>query len=296
MKKITTSRKASSPIGVAVKKATTARKSSSNRQIVVNKHGQSLGRKGSETRQRLMDAARRLLSDHSPLTLTAVSVAKEAETSSATFYIYFDDVREILYALSEAASADLSEVHRILEEDWDTSAPDVDHAQRVVDTFNGVWKRHRDILRFRNLEADRGDQDFLDQRISSSVRIIDRIAERILAGYTPEQRPPRIEAYAEAATLFGALEGQAAVDPAVMDSWPIGEQRFSRAAAKLLARSFAGKAIDPNPPKGAAAAAAVAPKSNRLAPEKRVAQRATPQKPASAPLPAARKARSRTAG
>jgi AcrR family transcriptional regulator len=251
MKKTPTSRKTSSPADVAAKKRAAARKSSSTRRAVVNKHGQSLGRKGSETRQRLMDAARSLLSDQSPLSLTAVSIAKEAETSSATFYIYFDDVREILYALSEAASADLSEVHRILEEDWDINAPDMDHAQRVVDTFNDVWNRHRNILSFRNLEADRGDEDFLDQRIRSSVRIIDRFAERILLAYTQERRPPRIEAYAEAATLFGAIESQAAIDPAVMERWPIGAQRFARAAAKLLARSFAGHASDFEQPKTA---------------------------------------------
>jgi AcrR family transcriptional regulator len=292
MKKTTTSRKVSSRTDVAVKKTPTTRKSSSARQTVVNKHGQSLGRKGSETRQRLMDAARRLLSDHSPLSLTAVSVAKEAETSSATFYIYFDDVREILYAMSEAASADLGEVHRILEEEWDTSAPDMDHAQRVVDAFNDVWTRHRDILRFRNLEADRGDQDFLDQRISSSVRIIDRFAERILAAYTPEQRPPRIEAYAEAATLFGALESQATIDPAVMESWPIGAQRFSRAAAKLLARSFARHPGVVDIPSTPPAARKVSPRATA----NQVAQRATPNKSAPAAKTSQRKTPTRTTG
>jgi AcrR family transcriptional regulator len=236
-----------------------------------------------------MDAARLLLGDHSPLSLTAVSIAKQAEISSATFYIYFDDVREILHALSEAASADLSEVHRILEEDWDTNAPDMDQAQRVVDTFLNVWNRHRDILRFRNLESDRGDQDFLDQRIRSSVPIIDRFAERILAAYVPEERPPRIEAYAEAATLYGALESQAAIDPAFMEAWPIGARRFARAAAQLLARSFAGhRNIDER------ASGSVASKVSRSAKAKPVAQPTTPQKSGPVVKTAQRKPRTPT--
>lgn len=218
--------------------ASVKRNPAASKKARINKHGQALGRKGTETRQRLMDAARRLLVEHSPLSLTAVSIAKEAETSSATFYIYFDDVREIMHALSEAASAELAEVHRILEEDWDAGAPDVAHTLRVVDCFNDVWNRHRHVLRFRNLEADRGDRDFLEQRISSSIRIIDRFVDRILAAYPLGQRPSRGEAYAEATALFAALEGLAETDPEVIDEWRIGAARLSQATAKLLARSF----------------------------------------------------------
>ena len=95
--------------------------------------------KGSDTRERLMNAAKCLLTSQSPVELTAVSIACVAKTSSATFYIYFTDIRELILALSEAASAELVEVHRILEEPWDPENVALAHAQRVVDAFNGVW-------------------------------------------------------------------------------------------------------------------------------------------------------------
>ena len=64
--------------------------------IETNHHGPTLGREGRQTRQKLMGAARKLLDVYSPVDLTAVSIAKEAGTSSASFYMYFEDVRDIL--------------------------------------------------------------------------------------------------------------------------------------------------------------------------------------------------------
>jgi AcrR family transcriptional regulator len=225
------------------KRSVPADAATSIKTIKINKHGQALGRKGNQTRQRLMDATRRLLKHFSPVELTAVSIAKEAKTSSATFYIYFDDVHDIIYALSEAAGADLVEVHRILEEPWDPTTVEISHAQRVVDAFNDVWNRHRDILRFRNLEADRGSRAFADLRINSAIRIIDRFAERILSAYPKDNRPSRGDAFAEATVLFAAMEGMAETDPRHVEEWQIGAARLSRATAWLIARSFGARPV-----------------------------------------------------
>lgn len=234
----TANAKAKQTTAVAGQGNSKAKQRPSLRAARTNKHGQALGRKGAETRLRLMDAARQLLVDHSPMELTAVSIAKAAATSSPTFYIYFEDVRELMLALSEQASADLAEVHRVLEEDWDPEMLDPQQTVKVVNTFNGVWDRHRNILRFRNLEADRGDRSFLDQRIRSSIRIIDRFVDRIMAAYPRDHRPPRGDAYAEATALFAAMEGLAETDPAVVEEWQIGNARLARAMAVLLTRSF----------------------------------------------------------
>jgi len=217
----------------------------SARPVRINKQGQELGRKGKETRERLMNAARKLLATHSPVDLTAVSIARIARTSSATFYIYFNDIHDLILALSEAAAIEFSEVHRILEEPWDPGHIELAHAQRVVDAFNQVWDRHRDVLRFRNLEADRGDRAFAEQRIHSGIRIIERFVERIQAAYPVENRPPRGQAYAEAAVLHAALEGIAETDPIHVEQWQIGAKRLATAMATLLARSFGSRIASP---------------------------------------------------
>ena len=221
--------------------------------VRINKQGQALGRKGNETRERLMNAARRLLSSQSPVELTAVAIGRVAKTSSPTFYIYFNDIRDLLLSLGEAAGADFVEVHRILEEPWDPDNVEQGHAQRVVDAFNAVWNRHRDVLRFRNLEADRGDRAFAEQRIHQSVRIIDRFAERILAAYPKDDRRPRGHAYAEAAILHAAMESIAATDPVHVEQWQIGAARLASVMATMLARSFSAHPAPTtasNPPAG----------------------------------------------
>jgi AcrR family transcriptional regulator len=206
--------------------------------IEINKHGQALGRKGNQTRQRLMDATRRLLKKHSPVELTAVSVAKEAQTSSATFYIYFNDVRDIIYHLSLLAGEELGEVHRILDEPWDGRRLEIEHALRVVNAFNAVWERHRDVLRFRNLEADRGDKNFYGLRLATAIPIIERLADRIVAAFPKGQGLSRGDALAEATTLLCAMEAIAETDPVHVKEGGIGADRLSRGTARLMARSM----------------------------------------------------------
>ncbi len=73
-----------------------------------------LGNKGRETRQLLMATARGLLDKVSPLSLSAATISKEAGTSPATFYVYFDndqksaaprDAERLLALLSPKRSA-----------------------------------------------------------------------------------------------------------------------------------------------------------------------------------------------
>lgn len=191
----------------------------------LNKNGQMLGRKGLETRRRLMDAARRLLIDHSPFDLTILQISREAKTATATFYVYFDDVQDLLYALC----ADIT--HEI--EDLFSTRPDLlreparlhHDAVALIAAFNSVWDRHSDILLYRNLEADRGNPRFNDLRTRSAIPILNALCDRIATAYPPERRPRRVASYAEAVVFFVAMERLAAaihqypedgLDPAVL--------------------------------------------------------------------------------
>lgn len=211
--------------------------------VVKNKQGQALGEKGSATRRRLMEAARHLLKTESPMALTAVSIAQQAKTSSATFYMYFDDVRDIMYALSQLAGEEMSEVYVVLDEPWDPSEVEVDHALRLVETFDTVWNRHREVLRYRNLEADRGDPRFEALRVSSYMPVIDRLAAHILAAYPPERRPRRGDAYAEAVVVHAALERIASTDLEVVERG-VGVKRLQDARARIIAHVLGARAED----------------------------------------------------
>lgn len=200
----------------------------------MNKQGQRLGRKGAETRMRLMKAAERLLHTHSPVQLTAVAIAKAAGTSTATFYMYFDDVREILIALAASTVQDMQNVLAVLEEDWEPNAVE-EHAARLAEAYYQFWDLHRPVLRYRNLEADRGDPAFDKLRAEGYYPFIEGLATRILELCPAEVRPSRGDARALASVLYAALEYQAAVEPEAVHR-TVGLKRMKASQARVIAQ------------------------------------------------------------
>lgn len=211
--------------------------------VTTNKQGQVLGQKGSATRQRFLDATRQLLKTKSPIELTAVEIAKQAKISSGSFYMYFDDVKDIMYALSQAAVADMADLYSVLDEPWDASKVEVAHTRRLVKAYFAVWERHREILRYRNLEADRGDTRFEQLRVEYYTPFIEKLGERILSAYPVGNRPRRGDAYAEATVIHAALEGIAATDPQVVER-ALGAKRMQDALARVIAHILGGRAQD----------------------------------------------------
>src|SRR3546814_10346264 len=88
---------------------------------ILNKHGQAIGRKGAESRRRLLDATRTLIATEPAHKLTASAIARTAKLASQTFYLYFNDIDEILLALSQEAAEDMDEVFAELRSEEHTS-------------------------------------------------------------------------------------------------------------------------------------------------------------------------------
>lgn len=205
--------------------------------VETNQQGQTLGRKGLQTRQKLMAAARKLLDVHSPVELTAVAIAKEACTSSASFYMYFEDVRDILYALAGEAAVAMAAVHDVVRQPWEPGEVR-QHALKLVEQFNEVWDNHRQVLRFRNLEADRGDPRFEALRMSTYVPFIDLLARQIIAACPDNQNRPTLgQAFALASVLHAAMERLASTDPAVV-ARGVGAHKLNDALAHVIQSVF----------------------------------------------------------
>ncbi|MES2320787.1 MAG: helix-turn-helix domain-containing protein [Pseudomonadota bacterium] len=200
-----------------------------------------------------MDATRRLLETHSPVELTAVAIAAEAGTSPASFYMYFDDTKDILFALSEVAGEAMAAIHPIFDEPWVDSNLE-EKATLVVQAIAKVWDEHRQVLRFRNMEADRGDPRFEALRMSTYLPFIERFAQRILTINPATETRRRADAYAEAAIFHAAMERLAATEPEVMERG-LGARRINSNLARMICLVLsAGKGV-------AATAPALAKKS-----------------------------------
>lgn len=171
---------------------------------------QTLGRKGNRTRRRFMDAGLRLLSTRSVVSLTASAITREAGTASATFYVYFDNVGELVFALAREATADLDNVFAVLQ-NWVAGQPPEQGASAFVEAYRDYWNQHRPILLLRNMEADRGDQRFQEMRSSAGTLILHQLANLIKKGHSDEAVTDE-QALARATVIFAAIERMAAAE------------------------------------------------------------------------------------
>jgi AcrR family transcriptional regulator len=168
----------------------------------VNKLGQDMYDKGAATRQKLMQATADLLADQSPLSLSVHGIARHAGTSSATFYVYFKTVREVVLALVETLREPyLDEVLTSVTTPWEDDAEP--HVRRFVLAYFGFWARHRRLLAVRNLEADLGDDKFINQRIDMSLPVVEALSNRF-RDYQPSMT--RAQGWAQAVVCCAALE------------------------------------------------------------------------------------------
>jgi AcrR family transcriptional regulator len=203
----------------------------------VNKHGQSMGRKGAESRRRLLDATRILIVSEAIHNISASAIARAAGLASQTFYLYFKDINEILLALSDEASADMADVHDALSKDLSASSP-AERARRFVDAFSQYWDRHRPVLSMRNYLADSGHPAFLTVRQDAAMPIIEAIADRIMASHAAEDLDRR-SAFARSVLIYSAIERMAA-RPATMRHNPglLKPEDFEKAEAYILTLLF----------------------------------------------------------
>jgi AcrR family transcriptional regulator len=170
-----------------------------------NKLGQTIRLKGAATERNLMQATLILLKDQSPLDLSVHRIAREAGTSPATFYNYFKSVREVILALVDTLREPyLRDVLPTLQGSW----PDAieDHVRRFVLAYFAFWDKHRRLLAVRNLEADLGDQEFIDRRIDMAQPVVDALAERIRKNTGSRKKIAKAQAWAQAVVCCAAME------------------------------------------------------------------------------------------
>ncbi len=199
-----------------------------------NQDGQAIGRKGAESRARLLTAARHLVTATPAEALTASAIAREAGLASQTFYLYFKGVDDALLYLSREASEDTGEIAAELDRSWDAGKLRY-HAECVVSAFYRYWDKHRAILNIRNFRADGGQDSFVEVRNTSAVPIVTKIAARIRAARGDDLLTER-ESLARAIVIFSAIERMAA-RYAYLPAWRsfVDSEDLKRAEAEILA-------------------------------------------------------------
>ena len=178
-----------------------------NDSISRNLNGQKLGRKGRDTRARIIAAATELIREESDEPVTLSAVARRVSLGMTSLYLYFSDLTELIMAVLEPVSATAEQdfVWRLR-----TRWPDDDlasHCRDFVAAYHAYWQKDSRLLHLRNSMADAHDERIMAQRIATAQVLIALLVEQ-MDGKGVTAHSPR---YAMASMLMTALERAATV-------------------------------------------------------------------------------------
>jgi AcrR family transcriptional regulator len=201
-----------------------------------NLNGQRLGRKGRDTRDRILLAATRLLYDAERTPISLSAVAREASLGMTSLYNYFSDLTEVLLAVLEPVMASAEDVylgalrHRWADEELG------ERCYQFVSNYQAFWKKHSRLLHLRNAMSDQLDPRMTRQRIKSTQPIIGLLVEQM----DGDPRAPRSPEFAMATVLMIGIERSTTIY--TDDELPVrmaeniqhDEAHFLRPSARLL--------------------------------------------------------------
>lgn len=168
-----------------------------------NLAGQKLGRKGRDTRDRIVAAAFELLYSSPPDTQISLSaVARQANLGMTSLYNYFSDLPEVLLALLDGAMKTGEESYLgLMRIRWPNEEL-VERCYQFVAGYHDFWARHTRLLHLRNSLSDNGDQRMIAQRVAATQPIIRQIVKQM----DGDPRAPRSPEFAMATVLMIGIE------------------------------------------------------------------------------------------
>jgi AcrR family transcriptional regulator len=205
---------------------------------VVAQDGRSVGKRGAQTRRRLLDATAQLLEHHGVRDLRVVDIAREVGTSPATFDQYFRDVEEAVLALASDVGDEVGPLVELLDRPWD-GEDGLEAARALVDGFMDYWDRHRAVLRTRNLAAQEGDARFREVRNRTLGAFVQRFSAKIAESQANGNVVAAISPAAGASALVALIERMAAFHH---DLEPLGVTRAQlvETTARILHQTVTG--------------------------------------------------------
>jgi AcrR family transcriptional regulator len=205
---------------------------------LVAQDGRAVGRRGAQTRRKLLDATAQLLEHHGVRDLRVVDIARAVGTSPATFYQYFRDVEEAVLALASELDDEIGPLVALLDGSWE-GPPGLDAARALVDGFVGYWDRHRAVLRTRNLAAQEGDVRFREVRNRTLGVFTQRIAAKVDESREAGRVVAEISPTAAGAALVALIERMAAFH---YDLEPLGVSRADlvETTARIIHQTVTG--------------------------------------------------------
>lgn len=212
---------------------------SGSRTRTVDQSGRELGPRALETRRKLLDATKALLSERSVREVSVVDIARRAGTSPATFYQYFKDASDAALALAEMAAEEVPAVVELIDGSW-RGPKGLETARAIVDAFVRHWDDHRAVLLVRNLAADEGDRRFIKVRRRAMTPVLQHLAQRVEKSQSEGRIAKEVHPYAAAAALASILERLAAYHRE-LEYFGVTRDHLVETCARILYQTVTGR-------------------------------------------------------
>ncbi|MER6688374.1 TetR family transcriptional regulator [Streptomyces minutiscleroticus] len=202
--------------------------------------GRVAGRRGQETRQKLLDCLSEMLGSSPYRDVKVIDVARKAGTSPATFYQYFPDVEGAVLELADRMAAEGAELGRLLEGRSWTGRAGWQTAQELVDGFLDFWRRNDAILRVVDLGAAEGDKRFAKIRL----KILNHVHRPLAETVNQLQSKGKVDKDVNSAALAGSLVtmlASAASHQKGYQSWGVKQGEVRPSLALLVHLGVTGK-------------------------------------------------------
>ena len=167
--------------------------------------GRVIGERALQTRRRILEATAALLRDQGALDVKAMDVAREVGTSPATFYQYFADVEDAIFALALELPEKVAPIQMQFESDWSGPAG-LDLARQAVSDYTDFWDENAAVLRVLLLRADERDERFRQVRRDYNAPFMTAMVAKVRIAQDSGKIADAIDAEATAGAMLAALD------------------------------------------------------------------------------------------
>ena len=171
-----------------------------------------------------------------------IDIAREAGTSPATFYQYFENVEQAILVLAEELAEGAGALAELVDGDWSDPASWAT-ARRVVDGFMEYWERNRAVFRVVELATEEGDLRFRGLRVRALNAVTVTLARVISAANLPGagRSAAGADPMAVAATVISML-AHVASHRYGFEFWGIRTSSMTDSQARILHWAVTGRA------------------------------------------------------
>ncbi len=201
--------------------------------------GRVPGRRGRATRERLLGCTADLLTSTPWRSIKVIDIARQAGTSPATFYQYFENVEQAILVLAEELMEGAALLAELVDGDW-TEDASWGTASAVVTGFMDYWEANRSVFRVVELATEEGDLRFQGLRVRALNAVTVTLARVIGAGGAGAS-PAGSDPMAVAATLISMLAHVAAHQYG-FEFWGIRTTAMVDSQARVLHWAVTGRA------------------------------------------------------